>query len=57
MYRATRPMLAPRTMTQYSPALYRPSIRMFARQGYLEDNEALMPMIAPFDDGLYIYII
>eukprot|EP00486_Rosalina_sp_Unknown_P004918 CAMPEP_0201565572 /NCGR_PEP_ID=MMETSP0190_2-20130828/4783_1 /ASSEMBLY_ACC=CAM_ASM_000263 /TAXON_ID=37353 /ORGANISM="Rosalina sp." /LENGTH=68 /DNA_ID=CAMNT_0047983223 /DNA_START=119 /DNA_END=325 /DNA_ORIENTATION=+ len=37
-------------MTQYTPAIYTTSTRMFARQGYLEDNEALMPMIAPFDD-------
>ncbi len=53
MYRATRPMLAPRPMTQFAP-LCRPSIRLFARQGYLEDTEALAPMIAPFDDGMCI---
>lgn len=56
MYRASRPMLAPRPMAQFTP-LYRPSIRLFARQGYLEDNEALMPMIAPFDDRYVLYII
>ena len=48
--------MTPRTMTQYTPAIYTTSTRMFARQGYLEDNEALMPMIAPFDDSLVIYI-
>merc|ERR1712154_204411 len=48
LYRTTRPMMM--TTTHNCRPMMQTQMRSFARQGYLEDTEALMPMIAPFDD-------
>ena len=63
LYRATTPMMQrsiihpnPTMMTRFTPLIQTIPCRTFARQGYLEDSEAMRPMIAPFDDSM-LYII